>query len=107
MIKRSVSIRGHRTAVSLEEPFWEALREIADRRGVSVAAVVREIDDARTRRMASEMRQHQAGAAGTGGLSSAIRVAVLEAARAGALPMRPGTSGLDKRLDPQAPVNLE
>lgn len=66
--KRSLSIAGHRTSVSLEEPFWEALKEIADARGMSVQALVGEID----------------GARGGQNLSSAIRVFVLaEARRAG------------------------
>jgi len=58
--KRSVNIAGHRTSVSLEDAFWVALREIADRRGLSLNAMIREIDAARS-----------------GNLSSAIRVFVL------------------------------
>jgi predicted DNA-binding ribbon-helix-helix protein len=69
--KRSLSIAGHRTSVSLEEPFWDALREIAEARGRSVQALVGEID------------------AGRGGqnLSSAIRVFVLGEVRS--LPEHP------------------
>lgn len=44
VIKRSVMIAGHRTSVSLEQPFWEALREIAEARGSSIAGLVAEID---------------------------------------------------------------
>ena len=80
MIKRSVTIRRHRTSVSLEEPFWRALGEIAALRGTSVASVIGEIDDARSRGMA-----RRAGGGGVGGLSSAIRLAVLDAARSGLL----------------------
>ncbi len=58
--KRSVNIAGHRTSVSLEDAFWRALKEIADRRGLSLNAMIREIDAARS-----------------GNLSSAIRVFVL------------------------------
>ena len=58
--KRSVNIAGHRTSVSLEDAFWVALREIADRRGLSLNAMIREIDATRS-----------------GNLSSAIRVFVL------------------------------
>ncbi|MHC2107787.1 ribbon-helix-helix domain-containing protein [Methylobacterium sp. WL64] len=67
--KRSVVIAGHRTSVSLEDPFWAALREVAEARGQSVQALVGTID------------------AGRGGqnLSSAIRVFVLDAVRAGPL----------------------
>ena len=61
VVKRSVAIAGHRTSVSLEAPFWDALKDIAAVRGASVQALVAEID------------------AGRGGanLSSAIRVFVL------------------------------
>jgi predicted DNA-binding ribbon-helix-helix protein len=59
--KRSVMIAGHRTSVSLEEPFWEVLREIAAARGQSVQALIGTID---------------AGRDGQN-LSSAIRVFVL------------------------------
>ena len=63
--KRSVMIAGHATSVSLEEAFWTALREEAERRGKSVNQLIREIDDERE-----------------GNLSSAIRVWVLTALRA-------------------------
>lgn len=59
--KRSVLITGHRTSVSLEQPFWHALKEIADRRHISVNKLVEEIDSQRK-----------------GNLSSAIRVFVLD-----------------------------
>ena len=89
MIKRSVAIRGHRTSVSLEEPFWRALREMAAARGVSVAAVIRDIDDERSRQMTLRSGGGESGEAAAGGLSSAIRIAVLEAARSGALETNP------------------
>ena len=38
--KHSITIAGHRTAVSLEGEFWNCLREIANRRGEAVAALV-------------------------------------------------------------------
>ncbi|GJD96705.1 ribbon-helix-helix domain-containing protein [Methylobacterium iners] len=63
--KRSVMIAGHRTSVSLEAPFWEALREIAAARGQSVQALIGAIDEGR----------------GGQNLSSAIRVFVLAAVR--------------------------
>ncbi len=59
--KRSITIAGHRTSVSLEDPFWEALGEIASQRGIPIAALVAEIDGSR---------------AGVG-LSSAIRMHIL------------------------------
>ncbi len=44
IIKRSVVIAGHATSVSLEPEFWEVLREIAIADGLSVAALIRQID---------------------------------------------------------------
>ncbi len=61
VIKRSVAISGHLTSVSLEEPFWDGLREMAAKRDIPLAALVREIDAAR--------QGHN--------LSSALRLAVL------------------------------
>ena len=66
--KRSVNIAGHLTSVSLEQPFWDALAALAERRGSSVRALVTAIDRGR----------------GEANLSSAIRVFVLEAISAGA-----------------------
>jgi predicted DNA-binding ribbon-helix-helix protein len=66
--KRSLDIAGHRTSVSLEAPFWEALADIAKERKLSLAALVAEID----RRRAPETN-----------LSSAIRVFVLARYRGG------------------------
>ena len=60
MQKRSLTIRGHRTSVSLEEPFWIALNDIAKARQQSVASLVQMIDKERV-----------------GGLSSAIRTFIL------------------------------
>ncbi|RRI06930.1 aryl-sulfate sulfotransferase [Mesorhizobium tamadayense] len=47
--KRSVTIRGHRTSFSLEQPFYDDLVAIAAERSISLAALVAEIDDTRTR----------------------------------------------------------
>ena len=43
-VKRSVTIAGHATSLSLEEPFWKALKQIAVRRKLSIAALIAEID---------------------------------------------------------------
>lgn len=59
--KRSIIIAGHATSVSLEPQFWDALKEIAAERGLSLNQMVAEIDQLRL-----------------GNLSSAIRVFVLE-----------------------------
>jgi predicted DNA-binding ribbon-helix-helix protein len=61
MLKRSLTIAGHRTSIALEPEFWEGLETLAARRGVRLAALIEEID---------AMRQ-------TPNLSSALRVAVL------------------------------
>lgn len=42
--KRSMTIAGHRTSISLEEPFWHGLKAIAASKDVSVAALVAAID---------------------------------------------------------------
>lgn len=70
MIKRSVSIRGHRTSISLEAPFWDALQAIAAERGTSVAGLITEIDASRSRAIADGSE--------IGGLSSAIRIHILD-----------------------------
>jgi len=57
--KRSLVIAGHSTSVSLEEPFWEALREIAAGEGRSVAALVGEVDQQRgTINLSAALRLH-------------------------------------------------
>lgn len=70
--KRSVTIAGHRTSVSLENEFWDALSEIAADRRLSVSSLIAGIDENRGER----------------GLSAAIRVFVLDwyRARSGAGP---------------------
>ncbi|CAN5671534.1 hypothetical protein BH11PSE3_BH11PSE3_47370 [soil metagenome] len=67
MHKRSVTIDGHRTSVSLEDAFWTELAAIALRRGLSLNALVAEIDHGRA----------DAGQ-GPGNLSSALRLHVLD-----------------------------
>jgi len=71
-VKRSFTIAGHRTSISLENEFWAALKEAAQEEGVPVARLIARIDEGR----------------GPGGLSGAVRVWVLEryrqAARRGA-----------------------
>ena len=47
MSKRSITIAGHHTSISLEAPFWEALTEIAATRNMSVAALVATVDRGR------------------------------------------------------------
>ena len=56
MHKRSMTIHGHRTSISLEEPFWIALNDIAKMRQQSVASLVQMIDKERTGGLSSEIR---------------------------------------------------
>jgi predicted DNA-binding ribbon-helix-helix protein len=44
VLKRSIVIAGHKTSVSLEDEFWESLKEIAGERGVTLGELVRTID---------------------------------------------------------------
>jgi predicted DNA-binding ribbon-helix-helix protein len=63
--KRSVIIAGRKTSISLEDPFWNALKEIAGVRDVTMSGLVTTIDSAREQ----------------SNLSSAIRLFVLGAYR--------------------------
>jgi len=47
LTKRSLSISGHRTSLALEPDFWAVLDEVAEKRGLAFAALIREIDEAR------------------------------------------------------------
>ncbi|WP_370232500.1 ribbon-helix-helix domain-containing protein [Cognatishimia sp.] len=61
-IKRSLTLKGHRTSVSLEDAFWVSFREIADEKGLAINALAAEIDASRDL---------------DAGLASAIRLYVL------------------------------
>ncbi len=65
-VKRSLTLSGHRTSVSLEETFWQAFRDIAARRGIPLNTLAAEIDASRS---------------ADAGLASAIRVYVLTTLR--------------------------
>jgi predicted DNA-binding ribbon-helix-helix protein len=56
VVKRSVSIAGHMTSISLEEPFWAALRAIAKSQGRSLASLIAEIDERRGTNLSSALR---------------------------------------------------
>ncbi len=62
--RRSVVVSGHRTSVSVEDAFWHELAAIAERRDISLNALISEIDHGRD-----------------GNLSSAIRLFVLKAVK--------------------------
>jgi len=61
ILKRSIVIEGHKTSVSLEDDFWNELKQIASGQRTTLSQLVEKIDEA---------RQH-------GNLSSAIRLFVL------------------------------
>jgi predicted DNA-binding ribbon-helix-helix protein len=61
VIKRSVVLAGHKTSISLEEPFWKGLKDIAGGNHQSLSALVGGIDTERK----------------FGNLSSAVRLFVL------------------------------
>jgi predicted DNA-binding ribbon-helix-helix protein len=71
-VKRSFTIAGHRTSISLETPFWEALKAAAAEEGVAVAKLIARIDATR----------------GASGLSSAVRIWLLGYYRESALRSR-------------------
>lgn len=54
--KRSVIIAGHRTSVSLEEPFWVELTAIAESRGQSINTLIGEVDSSREGNLSSALR---------------------------------------------------
>jgi predicted DNA-binding ribbon-helix-helix protein len=70
---RNVVVGGHRTSVRLEPLMWDSLRDIAQRRGMSVNDLVTEIDTNRH----------------TSGLTAAIRVYIVDFYRRVAFDMPP------------------
>jgi predicted DNA-binding ribbon-helix-helix protein len=62
VVKRSIVVAGHKTSVSLEEAFWNGMKEISGLRNVTLSELVGEIDSHRQQ----------------GNLSSAIRLFVLD-----------------------------
>ena len=58
--KHSVTLHGHRTSFSLEDEFWAELKVIAQQRGIPLAQLLSEIDDARPeeRNLSSALRVH-------------------------------------------------
>ena len=47
-VKHSLTLRGHRTSVSLEAEFWQAFRDIASERGVTLNQLAIEVDEGRS-----------------------------------------------------------
>lgn len=54
--KHSLTIAGHATSLTLEPIFWEALQAAAVAEGKPLAALVAEIDEARTTNLSSAVR---------------------------------------------------
>ena len=70
VVKRSIVVAGHKTSVSLEDPFWDELKKIAHARRVTLSELVANIDGGRKQ----------------SNLSSAIRLFVLDYFRTRAIP---------------------
>lgn len=70
LIKRSVTVKGHRTSVALEADFWAALEAIAKVRSTTITQLILQADLNRE-----------------GALTSTLRVIALRAARNGEIPM--------------------
>ena len=81
VVKRSIVVAGHKTSVSLEEAFWNGMKEISGLRDMTLSELVGEIDNNRQQ----------------GNLSSAIRLFVLDYFRTRAMSRRTGckTAGLE------------
>tara|TARA_Y100001934_G_C12253735_1_gene726466 strand:+ start:1031 stop:1285 length:255 start_codon:yes stop_codon:yes gene_type:complete len=67
--KRSISIGGHATSISIEDAFWDSFKQIAEQLGQSVPTLIHEIDEARFDDLEEETEAPN--------LSSAIRLYVL------------------------------
>jgi predicted DNA-binding ribbon-helix-helix protein len=80
IFKRSIMVAGHKTSVSLEDAFWNGLKEIARERHTTLSELVAEID---------AQRQH-------GNLSSALRLLVLDFYRS---QLSHGKEGRDRTHD--------
>jgi predicted DNA-binding ribbon-helix-helix protein len=93
VIKRSIVVVGRKTSVSLEDPFWNGLKEIAKGRGVTMGDLVACIESDR----------HHSN------LSSAIRLFVLGIYRDAVTgkssgPQKTASSGSETQLSPKPPI---
>ena len=82
VVKRSIVIAGHKTSVSLEDAFWQGLKQIASERELTLSDMVAAID--------TDRRQ--------GNLSSAIRLFVLDYYRARGNPGRTNADSSDTHV---------
>jgi predicted DNA-binding ribbon-helix-helix protein len=83
VVKRSIVVAGHKTSVSLEEAFWNGMKEIASIKHLTLSELVGEIDGGRQQ----------------GNLSSAIRLFVLDYFRSRALPTIQNASSTASHLE--------
>ena len=90
IVKRSIVIAGHKTSVSLEDAFWQGLKEIAGERHTSLSDLVAAIDSERQR----------------GNLSSAIRLFVLDFHRAQSSEAEERRNGPHETIDDAARLFL-
>ena len=88
VVKRSIVIAGHKTSVSLEDAFWQGLKQIAGERDLTLSDLVATID--------TERRQ--------GNLSSAIRLFVLDYYRTGGSAARTGPERGQTEARPPRPA---
>ncbi len=92
VVKRSIVVAGHKTSVSLEEAFWNGMKEISGLRNITLSELVGEIDNNRQQ----------------GNLSSAIRLFVLDYFRTRAQAAAPPATELEpspRRSQPVAHLN--
>jgi predicted DNA-binding ribbon-helix-helix protein len=86
--KRSIVVAGHKTSVSLEDAFWNALKEIARERHMTLSELVAEIDAQRQ----------------LGNLSSALRLFVLDFYRTQLSHQKGGRDGNQEMIGDTAPA---
>ena len=84
IMKRSIVLEGHRTSVSLEDAFWDALKDIAKWKRKTVTELVRSINlDRQHANLSSALRlfvldYYQMPSARVNGTSSADRATLTE-----------------------------
>jgi predicted DNA-binding ribbon-helix-helix protein len=88
VVKRSVVVAGHKTSVSLEDAFWNALKEIARELHMTLSELVAEIDAQRQ----------------LGNLSSALRLFVLDFYRTQLSQPKEGHAGNQEMIGDTAPA---
>ncbi|MGP9811517.1 ribbon-helix-helix domain-containing protein [Rhodopseudomonas sp. NSM] len=83
VVKRSIVVAGHKTSVSLEEAFWNGMKEISGVRDMTLSELVGEIDGNRQQ----------------GNLSSAIRLFVLDYFRSRAMQQPQQQPAVETKVD--------